>query len=109
MRREKSTRGNLVKADPDAVAGLIAGVCDRTMRRMRESYQEGGYTGLFDQRRGKRSIHRVPMEKAEEVLRLYREVYFDLNMRHFHEKLREEHQIELSYTWVQQRCRERVW
>jgi hypothetical protein len=41
------------------------------------------------------------METAEEVLRLYREVYFDLNMRHFHEKLRTEHQIELSYTWVQ--------
>ena len=34
------------------------------------------------------------METAEEVLRLYREVYFDLNMRHFHEKLREEHEIQ---------------
>ena len=42
------------------------------------------------------------METAEEVLRLYREDYFDLNMRHFHEKQREEHSIELSYTWVQQ-------
>jgi transposase len=83
-------------------AAEIVGVCDRTMRRMRESYQQFGNTGLFDQRRGKRSIHRIPMETAEEVLRLYREEYFDLNMRHFHEKLREEHQIELSYTWVQQ-------
>jgi transposase len=83
-------------------AAEIAGVTDRTMRRMRERYQEFGYTGLFDQRRGKRSIHRVPMERAEEVLRLYREVYFDLNIRHFHEKLRDEHEIRLSYTWVQQ-------
>lgn len=83
-------------------AAEIVGVCDRTMRRMREAYQQFGYTGLFDQRRGKRSIHRVPMETAEEVLRLYGEVYFDLNVRHFHEKLREDHQIELSYTWVQQ-------
>jgi len=83
-------------------AAEIAGVTDRTMRRMRERYQEFGYNGLFDQRRGKRSIHRVPMETAEEVLRLYREVYFDLNMRHFHEKLRDEHGIGLSYTWVQQ-------
>jgi hypothetical protein len=39
---------------------------------------------------------------VEEVLRLYREVYHDLNLRHFHEKLREEHGIRLSYTWVQQ-------
>jgi transposase len=83
-------------------AAEIAGVTDRTMRRMRERYQEFGYTGLFDQRRGKRSIHRVPMDRAEEVLRLYREVYFDLNIRHFHEKLRDEHEITLSYTWVQQ-------
>ena len=29
-------------------------------------------------------------------------MYSDLNMRHFHEKLRDEHGIELSYTWVQQ-------
>jgi transposase len=83
-------------------AAEIAGVTDRTMRRIRDRYQEFGYTGLFDQRRGKRSTHRIPMETAEEVLRLYREEYFDLNMRHFHEKLREKHGIELSYTWVQQ-------
>src|SRR6202162_4436231 len=36
----------------------------------------------------------------EEVLGLYRDVYFDFNVRHFHEKLSEEHGIELSYTWV---------
>ena len=42
------------------------------------------------------------MAQVEEVLGLYREQYFDLNVRHFHEKLREEHGIELSYTWVKQ-------
>jgi hypothetical protein len=31
---------------------------------------------------------------------MYRERYFDLNVRHFHEKLREEHQVELSDPWV---------
>src|SRR5260370_41723889 len=77
-------------------AAEIVGACDRTMRRMRESYQQFGYTGLFEQRRGKRSIHRIPMETAEEVLRLYPEDYFELNMRHFHEQLREHHFIELS-------------
>ncbi len=83
-------------------AAEIAGVTDRTMRRIRDRYEEFGYTGLFDQRRGKRSVHRIPMATAEEVLRLYREVYFDFNIRHFHEKLLEEHEIRLSYTWVQQ-------
>jgi transposase len=106
MERTMKLQDVILKAMAKKISWLeaaeIAGVCDRTMRRIREAYQKSGYTGLFDQRRGKRSIHRVPMEKAEEVLRLYREVYFDLNMRHFHEKLRDHHQIELSYTWVQQ-------
>ena len=34
------------------------------------------------------------------MLGLYRDQYFDLNVRHFHEKLREKHDIQLSYTWV---------
>ncbi len=38
----------------------------------------------------------------EQVLGLYRERYFDLNVQHFHEKLGAEHGIELSYTWVKQ-------
>ena len=41
------------------------------------------------------------MATAEEVLRLFQEQYYDLNIRHFHEKLREKHGIQLSYTWVQ--------
>src|ERR1019366_7564045 len=39
---------------------------------------------------------------CEAVLRLYQEKYFDLNVRHFHEKLQEVEGIELSYTWVKQ-------
>ena len=99
MERMMKLQDVLLKAMAKKISWLeaaeLAGVTDRTMRRMRERYQEFGYTGLFDQRKGKRSIHRIPMETAEEVLRLYKEIYFDLNIRHFHEKLKEEHQIEL--------------
>jgi hypothetical protein len=42
----------------------------------------------------------VPLESVEQVLGLYRDRYFDLNVRHFHEKLEQEHGIALSYTWV---------
>jgi len=82
-------------------AAEIVGVTDRTMRRWRERIEEQGYSGLSDGRKGKPSPRRVPLKTAEEVLRLYREVYFDLNIRHFHEKLGEEHDIQLSYAWVQ--------
>jgi transposase len=83
-------------------AAEIIGVSDRTMRRWRERLEADGYKGLADRRKGKPSFRRVPLATCEEVLRLYREVYPDLNMRHFHEKLREEHGIDLSYSWVQQ-------
>jgi helix-turn-helix protein len=81
-------------------AAEIVGITDRHMRRIRERYEEFGYDGLFDRRRGKPSPKRVPVATVEKVLGLYREQYFDLNVRHFHEKLREHHQIHLSYTWV---------
>ena len=82
-------------------AAEIIGVTDRTMRRWRERLEEKGYDGLADRRKGMVSPKRVPLETCERVLGLYRETYFDLNMRHFHEKLKEEHGMELSYTWVQ--------
>jgi transposase len=83
-------------------AAEIAGMSVRNMQRKRQSYQEHGYNGLFDQRRGRRSIHRVPMATAERVLALYRDKYPDFNVRHFHEKLKESEGIELSYSWVKQ-------
>jgi len=82
-------------------AAEIIGVTDRTMRRWRERLQEHGYSGLADRRKNKPSEKRVPLATAEQVLRLFQERYYDLNIRHFHEKLQEEHGIELSYTWVQ--------
>src|SRR5438132_2639211 len=81
-------------------AAEIIGISDRQMRRWRERYEEFGYDGLFDRRQGKPSPKRVPVARVEQVLGLYRDRYFDLNVRHFQEKLQHEHQIELSYSWV---------
>src|SRR6202795_251709 len=81
-------------------AAEILGLSDRSMRRWRERYEEFGYDGLFDRRQGKPSPKRVPVAVVEQVLGLYRDRYFDLNVRHFHEKLHAEHGVDLSYTWV---------
>src|ERR1700734_2028535 len=83
-------------------AAELTGISERQMRRWRKRLEEQGPQGLLDRRRRKPSSRRVPKAKAEQVLSLYRDKYFDLNVRHFHEKLHEEHQIELSYTWVKQ-------
>jgi transposase len=81
-------------------AAEILGMSDRQLRRWRKRWDKRGYDGLFDRRARRPSPRRVPMADAEKVLGLYRERYFDLNVQHFVEKLHEEHQIKLSYTWV---------
>ena len=83
-------------------AAEIIGVTDRTMRRWRQRLDENGYDGLADRRKGKPCPRSIPVTTVEKVLGLYKDTYYDLNIRHFHEKLRDEHGIELSYTWVQQ-------
>ena len=81
-------------------AAEILGISDRSLRRWKRRYEVYGYDGLFDRRKGKPSPKRVPLAQVEEVLHLYQERYSDLNVRHFHEKLKEEHGIGLGYTWV---------
>ena len=81
-------------------AAEIIGVSCRSMRRWRERLERHGYEGLADRRKGKASPRRVPLATMEKVFQLYQEKYFDLSVRHFHEKLREVEQIQLSYNWV---------
>src|SRR6185503_18937511 len=81
-------------------AAEIIGMSDRSMRRWRKRYEEHGYDGLFDRRTQRPSPKRVPLKTVEKVLRLYRERYFDFNVKHFAEKMQQEHEIDLSYTWI---------
>jgi transposase len=70
-------------------AAELIGISARQLRRRRKRYEEEGYQGLLHWRR-KPSSRRVAKRQAEEVLSLYRDRYFDLNVRHFYEKLGEE-------------------
>jgi transposase len=83
-------------------AAEIIGVTPRTMRRWRARMEKHGYNGLRDGRKGKPSFRRVPLATCEQVLQLYQEKYFDLNVRHFQEKLAQAHGHKLGYTWVKQ-------
>src|SRR6266702_457392 len=81
-------------------AAEIIGITDRSMRRWRKRLGTGGYEALLDRRRRRPSAKRIDIAEVEKVLRLYREKYFDLNVKHFVEKLRREEKVALSYTWV---------
>lgn len=82
-------------------AAEILQMTPRNLRRWRERYERWGYNGLVDQRRCP-SKHRVPLAELERVLRLYRECYAGFNGRHFHEIVRREHGVTLSYSYVKQ-------
>jgi transposase len=81
-------------------AADILGVSARTVRRWRDEYERQGSHGYFDRRRALPSPRRVPLAERERVLRLYRERYRGFNVRHFHEIVRREHQVTVSYSWV---------
>jgi len=81
-------------------AAYIARVSPRHLRRLYERYRRLGFDGLCDRRKGRPSPKRLPWAVVEQVLGLYREKYFDFSVRHFHEKLREEHGIPYSYTCI---------
>lgn len=81
-------------------AAEILGMSCRNLRRLRYGYENHGYDALFDKRVGKASPKRISVEVVEQVLGLYRDRYFDFNVAHYHEKLRQEHDLDVSYTWV---------
>jgi transposase len=68
-------------------AAELQGVGERTFRRWCRRYEEDGNAGLLDRRTGKASGRRVPVDRCEEVKRLYRTRYQGFTARHFHEHL----------------------
>src|SRR5271166_6552984 len=81
-------------------AAELLGVSERTFRRWTRRYEEEGESGLVDRRLGKASGKRVPVDRAEEVERLYRERYPGFTVKHFHEHLVKDHGFGWGYTWL---------
>jgi transposase len=81
-------------------AAELLGVSERTFRRWTRRYEEDGEAGLLDRRLGKASGKRVPVDRAEEVERLYRERYQGFTVKPFHEHLVKDHGFGWGYTWT---------
>lgn len=81
-------------------AAEILQMSERQLRRWRQRYEEHGYDGLLDRRKQTPSPRRIPFATAHKVLRLYREEYRGFNVKHFHELMTSEHEIDVSYSWT---------
>src|SRR6201985_3464147 len=93
------SRWGSAEVNPAEAAELL-GVSERTFRRWTRAYEEEGEAGLVDRRLGKASGRRVPVDRAEEVERLYRERYQAFTVKHFHEHLIKDHGFGWGYTWT---------
>lgn len=81
-------------------ASEILGITARQMRRIKWKYERFGFKAFEDKRYGTSPWNRVSVSEVKSILKLYREKYFDFNVKHFHEKLSVEHDIVQSYSWV---------
>ena len=81
-------------------AAQICGITDRHMRRLKERYERDGYDGLVDGRGGKPRRKRIKLDVIERLCKLRREQHADFSVQHFWEKVTEEHEIRISYTWA---------
>ena len=79
-------------------AGELLGMSGRHFRRLCVRYEEAGIEGLRDRRIGKVSPRRAPARELERMQQLYRELYGDFTVKHFHEHLKRRHNYKLGYT-----------
>jgi len=87
-------------------AGEKIGVSYRQAKRIGKAVKLRGAKGLIHGNTGRTSKNKISDSLRQEVLRLSRERYWDLNDMHFGEKLREEENIELSRETIRKIRRE---
>lgn len=81
-------------------AADVLGMSVSSFYRWRRRHEARGAEGLADQRIGKASARRAPVDEVTTVLTLFETRYFDFTVKHFHEKLESAHDIKRSYTWT---------
>jgi len=76
------------------------GVAERTFRRWRDRYDADGAEGLQDRRLGRPSGRAVPVDEVLRMVTRYESRYTSWTVKHFHERWRQEHGGQRSYTWT---------
>ena len=81
-------------------AKQVLGYTDRHIRRLRRRFEDEGIACIADRRAGRVMPKKVSDETKQMVTQLRKDLYFDFNIKHFHEVVKEKHGIELSYSYV---------
>jgi transposase len=81
-------------------AAAFLGMSERHFRRLRDRYEAEGAEGIVDNRLGRASARRAPVDEVAWVVETFRTRYWDLTVKHFHEVMVREHGLARGYTWT---------
>ena len=99
MRFEEAYEGWNEGRLTQAEAARILGVCERSFRRYRVSYEADGLDGLIDRRLEKTSNRQAPVDEVMAMTDEYRCRYIGWNVKHFHSWYQRTGGTR-SYSWV---------
>lgn len=88
-------------------AAEILGVRERTVTRIARRIEAKGFLATVHGNRGKSPWNKSSAEQKKVVLDLVENKYFDFNMTHCLEKLKEEHGLEIKYDTFRNWCHEK--
>jgi len=98
LRKHEVLKDVLEKRIKGYEAAQILGYSKVHISRLKKRLQEKGFWGLL--RPKKPSSRKIPAGIRKEIVRLYKETYYDFNVMHFKDKLEEIHSIRLSYETI---------
>lgn len=87
-------------------AAELLEVRERTISRIARRIEANGLMGVIHGNRGRAPENKIPDEVKREVMKLVKAHYFDFNMTHALEKLKNLHGIELKYDTYRRWCHE---
>lgn len=81
-------------------AAEFLGMSERHFRRLRDRYEAEGAEGIADQRLGRASARRAPVDEVAWVVEMLRTRHWDFTAKHFHEVMVRDHGLRRGYTWT---------
>lgn len=98
LRKQEVLKEVLGKRIKGYQAAQLLGYSTVHISRLKKRLREKGFWGLL--RPKKTSSRKIPAGIKEEIVRLYKDTYYDFNVMHFKDKLQEVHSIKLSYETI---------
>ena len=100
LERYKIIQDTLNKKLTAKEASLLLRLSYRHFLRLKEKVSSGGLEALL--RPSRKALNKIPKKDITEILDLRKDIYYDLNVSHFMDKLQELHNFPYSYESIRQ-------